>query len=287
MREMIAALNEPFVFSSAGRFVSENHSVHSHRRLESAVLLLGYEGCCPIAQENCEYVLEKGDALLLFPGYEHFGTAPVSVGQSHFWCHFLLPEGWTIRESGAQTESEIVLPEYIRVEHPERYFILFHQLIDAANKSYVSPLLRKRVCDAYVNVLLGNLADEYLQHRTATIERNANRQATVARVKEWIRLHLMQDISTRDVAAAFPFSGDYLTRLFRMETGETICGYIMRLRMEEAKKLLLNTDLLIAQIAYAVGFHDEKYFLKAFRRREGVTPSDYREAHFHIHINNR
>lgn len=288
MKGLYIPFDGRFSFSSAGRFLSQNHSVHPRRVLESAVLLFGYSGEYPIGQDGREYCLRKGNFLLLFPETEHYGTGPASDAQSHFWFHFLLPAGAVLCEESELPQKGMegfFLPEFGTVENTEKYFILLHQLIDAANKEYTLTQLRQNVCDSYVRVILSNLADGWMQAKTGEAEESGNRKATVARVKEWMRLHFREGITAQNVAGAFPYHADYLTQLFRSETGMTVSAYLQYLRMEEAKKMLLNTDLRVAEVAFAAGFRDEKYFMKAFKRAESVTPSEYRQAHFRTHWN--
>ena len=65
-------------------------------------------------------------------------------------------------------------------------------------------------------------------------------------------------------------------KLFKNKSELTAKGNIIKVRLEEAQKLLLNTNLSIKQIAYSVGFADETYFMKMFKKSIGITPSSYR-----------
>ena len=67
--------------------------------------------------------------------------------------------------------------------------------------------------------------------------------------------------------------------------GEPLRHYIIRCRLRDAKRLLLNTDLHVTEIAYQVGLQDVKHFLKTFKQWESVTPSAYRQTHYRTHIN--
>ena len=106
-------------------------------------------------------------------------------------------------------------------------------------------------------------------------------------MKEYLRIHAREDISAAHLASVFHYNPDYLTHIFREEYGTTICAYTNSVRIEEAKKLLLDSDLKIGDVAAAVGFRDVKYFMKAFKRSAGVTPSEFRQSHFRVHMNIR
>jgi AraC-like DNA-binding protein/mannose-6-phosphate isomerase-like protein (cupin superfamily) len=71
---------------------------------------------------------------------------------------------------------------------------------------------------------------------------------------------------------------DYLSHRFHLETGVTITSYIGERRIAMAKSLLEQSNLNIAQIAYACGYRDPGYFTRQFRQRMAVTPRSYRES---------
>ncbi len=271
-------------FLSAGRFVSHHPHPHPKRRLESAVLLLGYSGKCAIAQDDREYTLERGTFMLLFPDTLHYGTRPTTNDQSHFWCHFLLPEGFVIREADSAEELNrdglLVLPEFSRIRSSEKLFVLFSQMIDEAEARRREAAV---ICEHYIKILLLSLAD---QCRESTMQPAAGSSVT-EKVKEWVRLHACEGIRVCDAASAFTYNPDYLSRLIKADTGMTLCAYINAVRLEMAKNLLLNSNLYVSQIAYHVGFADEKYFMKLFLKAENVTPSQYRKSCRKIHINNK
>jgi len=276
--------NKTISFLSAGRFISHNTHAHPKRKLESAVLLLGYSGECALAQDGREYVLKKGAFQILFPHTLHYGTKPTTQNQSHFWCHFLLPEGFAVKEAESveelTQEGLCVIPEYIQLRNCEKFLVLFSQMIDEAEKQKAPDTA---ICDCYIKILLLSLARQCRGCTSTATKSNAMTE----RIKEWVRLHACEGITVRDVAAAFTYNPDYLTQLIKADTGMTLCGYINNVRLAMAKDLLLNSNLYIAQIAYKVGFSDEKYFIKLFQRKENVTPTQYRNSYSRTHINNK
>lgn len=69
------------------------------------------------------------------------------------------------------------------------------------------------------------------------------------------------------------------------KTGIHFIDYVNRLRIEKAKNLLYSTTLSIKEIGFQVGFSDEKYFMKVFKKLEGLSPSQYRHAFYLLHQN--
>ena len=74
-----------------------------------------------------------------------------------------------------------------------------------------------------------------------------------------------------------PLSRNHLELLFRRETGCSVKQFQMERRLREAAELLRNTDLLVSEIAYQVGFNHPPNFTERFKRRFGVPPLRFRQ----------
>ncbi|MEO0854257.1 MAG: AraC family transcriptional regulator, partial [Cyanobacteria bacterium J06648_11] len=86
-----------------------------------------------------------------------------------------------------------------------------------------------------------------------------------------------EPISLADVAETVGRSKSYLTGLVRRETGRTVLGWILERRLREAKRLLGQTDLSVETVAESVGFNNPAYFIRQFRKSNGVTPHSWRQ----------
>jgi AraC family transcriptional regulator len=95
---------------------------------------------------------------------------------------------------------------------------------------------------------------------------------------DYIEAHLGSRLSLRKVAAASGLSIGALARLFPHHTGSSPYAYIIRKRVERAKRLLQATDMPIAQVAVETGFADQAHMTKAFSRHLGQTPRSLRQA---------
>lgn len=84
--------------------------------------------------------------------------------------------------------------------------------------------------------------------------------------------------SVVDMAKSFHLSYRHLSRVFRKATGDTIVHKLNEIRIEHAKKLLRETDLLIKDIASVVGIDNQYYFSKLFCEYEHMSPSQYKNA---------
>ena len=86
------------------------------------------------------------------------------------------------------------------------------------------------------------------------------------------------DLKLPDVLEHLGVSRSYFSTVFKEKTGQSFVEYLTNLRMEKAKELLRETGLCTYEIAERIGFADPHYFSLTFRRREGMTPKQYREA---------
>jgi ligand-binding sensor protein/AraC-like DNA-binding protein len=94
---------------------------------------------------------------------------------------------------------------------------------------------------------------------------------------EYIFNNKSENITLNQMARLCHVSPSYFSRLFSKEMGENFSDYLPRLKVEWAKKLLETTDSTISQISSDLGFCDDGYFIKVFKKFEGVTPAIYRK----------
>jgi AraC-like DNA-binding protein len=85
-------------------------------------------------------------------------------------------------------------------------------------------------------------------------------------------------ISLRDVASAVGLSPAHLTTTVRRKTGRTVQEWIAERRMAQARRLLVQTDLTVAEIGRRVGYPDPVYFARSFRRAHDTTPLRWRRS---------
>ena len=92
----------------------------------------------------------------------------------------------------------------------------------------------------------------------------------------YIDKNYMKDITLSMVANEIYITSGYLSTLFKQVTGDSFVNYLNRVRIEQACDLLKDVRLKTYEVAYQVGFQDEKYFTKVFKKLKGTSPSHYR-----------
>ncbi|SCP94844.1 response regulator transcription factor [Anaerobium acetethylicum] len=110
------------------------------------------------------------------------------------------------------------------------------------------------------------------------IEDDSNNSYIIQKVMDYVLQHYTEsDLSIKTLAEHVYLTPTYLSNLFKKNTGITIGQYLVNVRVDQAKLLLQNPKWKLYQIAPMVGYEDSNYFAKIFKKKLGVTPSEYRE----------
>lgn len=98
------------------------------------------------------------------------------------------------------------------------------------------------------------------------------------RVLEYIHSHISDAIAVDQLAGVACITKPYLIRLFKHDFGFSPIQYINRKKVERAQLLLFTTDKTVKEVAYMLGFSEENYFIRLFRKLTGTTPQEYRRS---------
>ncbi len=96
------------------------------------------------------------------------------------------------------------------------------------------------------------------------------------RVLDYIHAHYIDQVSIDELAAVALQSRFHFIRSFKSLTGMTPYQYVLRLRMEEARKQLRYSSVTITEISFGLGFSSTSQFYRVFMKSTGVTPEQYR-----------
>lgn len=132
------------------------------------------------------------------------------------------------------------------------------------------PALTRQVLLRYADRLFF-LTDQALQSL-------AEGEDIMAKADEYIRAHFRENINREDVAAVACITPNYLSKQFHSRKGMNLREYINKIRIDEAKRLLLTTSLSVSEVAGNVGYDNISYFSTVFRKHTGMSPVDWRTA---------
>ena len=102
-------------------------------------------------------------------------------------------------------------------------------------------------------------------------------QSIIEKINQYIREHYKENIGRNEIAAEFYLAPEYLSKMYKKQTGISLKDYISEYRIEQAKILLRKDELLVSDVAEEVGFDNFTYFSTLFKKYTGMTPNQYRK----------
>lgn len=109
------------------------------------------------------------------------------------------------------------------------------------------------------------------------LERENHYDLAFNNAKAYIDKYYMKDISLDEISMVAGYSKSHFSRNFKEKMGVNFSKYLVQVRIENAERLLTNSDQSIVDISLEVGFNDYSYFSKAFKDVYGLSPKDYRK----------
>ena len=138
--------------------------------------------------------------------------------------------------------------------------------------------LLKPVRSSDILQMLNRVADELFgTQESIEVKQMEEKNHLVELAKEYIEEHYYENLMLTDVAQKVGVSAGYLSTLFQKQLSKGFVDYLNEIRIEHACTYLQQNFLKTYEIAYKVGFNDEKYFSKVFKRIKGQPPSAYRK----------
>lgn len=179
------------------------------------------------------------------------------------------------------------LTEYVYKNHPGVKIVILSGYNDfsyaqTAIKFSVNDYLLKPITpealSASLQKLLITMQSESQNLLAYQVNSNTLDQKDIAELLvKFLHENYKQDVSFQELASKFGFSVEYLGKIFKKHSGLTLSKYLTRLRMNEAKRLLVShPDMEIQKIGELVGYKDSFYFSRAFKSFTGIQPSEYR-----------
>ncbi|KAF1296231.1 hypothetical protein BAU15_10630 [Enterococcus sp. JM4C] len=264
-------------FELAGQFYSAIPWQHLPRINHNYELFIGIKETLYLTIEDQHLTIAPGDVLLIPPGIHFSGQKDSPGGLSFYWLHFLAPHSeitsQSIQEARLLTTAQpIIWPLYTENLASTDELILFQQLIHSMKHSR----WQTELLDTFTKTLLLSLSATTKQALSGTHE--SLDSPIIGFVSDWLQKNYAQPITVQEVANNFGYNKAYLSHLFSQKMGITMTHYLQQLRIAQAKLLLAESSQTITEISRAVGFQDEKYFSRLFKKLVACSPSDYRKS---------
>lgn len=259
----------------------------SRRNIRVFDLLVVTQGCLYIGEEERQYEVSAGNALILRPDCHHYATDGCKERTDYYWLHFQPSGSWHATETipplqapipyDTWSESQkfdtstfpLVLPQYTKLAQPGKLEELLDRIIALGPEAHLntSRFRQQILLQEAVNLLSASIESQLSTPASACAEQAA----------AYLRSHYREEITAQALGESLNFHPVYVARCMKREYGQSPMDYLLRYRIEQSKLLLMQTDYPIARIAEEVGFNQAPYFSSCFLKNEGISPRQYRQ----------
>jgi AraC-like DNA-binding protein len=279
----------PYYIESGFTVDSPGFKHRNRRNMQVFDLLVITEGCLYMGEEDRHFELSAGSMLILRPNCHHYPTAECRETTAHFWLHFLTAGKWELTEAlptllnnGADGNAAsltssftlqtfmLQLPQFAQLVKPAKIFDTLQQLTALGTESHQNRARWRQ--QLLFQGLLEQLHTSMISPEVTSTTKCADLTAT------FLRQHYQESLTAEALGEALNFHPVYIARCMQKEFGCSPFDYLLRYRLEQAKLLLLQTELPISRIAEEVGFNQAAYFTSCFVKYAGVTPRNYRQS---------
>lgn len=276
-RELLLKKGRLITVRPHSRFV--DFPAHRHNYVEIMYIV---QGSITHVIDGKELVLMAGDVLML---NQHVTHAIKMAGYEDIGINFIaLPEFFEIPLSMLGEKN--VLADFVigtlRKKDPVAHYLLFHPKtslqIDNLMENMIDSMFHDRAREDIENQYSMGLVFLYLLHHIEDLSQNSPldyKETLVMAALEYINSDC-KHANLTEFAKQTHQSLAVLSKLIKKKTGSNFQELLQNRRFEVAEKLLLETDLTIEEIAQEIGYENQSYFFREFKRRYQVTPRQYR-----------
>lgn len=173
-------------------------------------------------------------------------------------------------------EDSVPSNEYFKLQVENKEAII-HSILELKKFNEQPVATAKLKCQLLFLTLLDTIIEGVRQH-----DEKGN-DCSIEEVLHFIHKHYREHLSVTDIADFFKIDRRYLAYIFKRYTGMSPLNYLTEYRIRRSKELLREEEYSITKVAELVGFEDNLYFSRIFKKRTGFSPSAYREAVINVH----
>lgn len=249
---------------------AESHYRQRTEPIAQHVLIYCVDGEGWFRIDGKEHAVRANQYFILPAGKPHAYGSGTANPWTIYWIHFMGPHA-DIYASGALLPQDVRPGLHSRINYRNSIFEeMFNTLYGGYNREslrYVSSLLHYYLASMrYISTYRGA--------GNATEENNV-----AAAAMHYMRENVEKRLSLAAIAAYAGYSPSHFSALFKRQTGRRPMEYFNGMKMEEACRMLRETDMRVNQICHKVGFDDCYYFSRLFSRAVGMAPKAYRARH--------
>ncbi len=216
--------------------------------------------------------LEAGDTFILFPGEEVKYYADKDEPWEYAWAGFMGTDAASVIHS---TDFSKTAP-YIRKGRIPADMIRegLEHIYEVKGNTFEATV-------AMAGALYSLLA-VFMHYCEKEVQEKDIQMTYVEKAQNYIGTNYSYPITVEDIAAYVGISRSHLFRSFQTHLTKSPKEYLSEYRIKQACHLLKETNLSVSAIAYSVGFENNLYFSKAFKKLKKISPSEYRRTHMTV-----
>jgi AraC-like DNA-binding protein len=211
------------------------------------------------------HTIKAGTCFFLFPGVWHRYKPHPNHGWEEYWV------GFNGNYPDELMRNKIFVPEspFVDVGLNDELLQLFHLLISTVATAQAG---YRQIITGITLQILG-LVNAIAKYRTVD---EGNQPKMIAKAKFLLQESIESPVNLEEMVKELPMGYSRFRKLFKETVGISPNQYLLELRLSKAKELLLSTNLSINEIAYQTGFESIFYFSRLFKKKNDLSPKDYR-----------
>ncbi len=271
--------------------------IHTKRKAGEYIVYIIKHGEMRLREDREILTLKPGDFCILDKDRTHEGLKATEC--DYYYIHFSYPEFRLIQEPGDEIMKRLLhtrqdtlksnpfsyekcednllyLPKYWHMPNKADWVKIEVLVQQAIQENYHSLENHKVLCALRIQEAFIEISRSFV---TAWQEEYSKQlpgyYTKVQEILEWINKEYAQEITGDLLEVKFGKNFDYMNRIFKKAIGQTIFQYLTKVRINHAKILIINTPMRMGEVGEKVGFPDEYYFNRVFKKHVGVPPAAY------------
>ncbi len=247
----------------------KNMHPNSHKSVATGRILNEYQivyitqGKGELQANNTRYAINPGTVFIIFPGMYHTYKPAFEIGWTEYWVGF----------KGPYLEK-LQLEGFISPDHPCYYVGLQNSLLSLYDQILEEIRSQKPFFQLKASSYTLSLLAEILSYEKQNLQ-HCHSEQIVEKAKFIMEEHVYGEIHVDFICRSIGVSSSHLNDVFKSYTGMTPYHYFIGIKIHKAKELLEKGDQSIKEIAFRLGFTDQYYFSRLFKKKTGISPSHW------------
>ncbi|MDR1419133.1 MAG: AraC family transcriptional regulator [Treponema sp.] len=212
-----------------------------------------------------EYAVKPGSVMLVLPGVRHRYKPLLETGWHEYWVGFMGDYFTRMLREGFLSRDKVFFNPGLQNYIVSRFNLVFDEI------RMQRPLYQFKACTE----ILALIADILTRERR--IGQPGYYQKVVEKAKYIMEKNLENTLSLPDISDELGISSSRFTEIFKTSTSMTPYQYYIQIKIHKAEEFLEKEDITVKEVALRLGFEDQYYFSRLFKRKTGIAPSRWKE----------